>query len=121
MAYLTNGPASGADGVVPEPQRCPQRSAARPPSAARLSRGGAPWHPPLLPSALQARGEAQAIRNKATADAKSVAEIARAVASHHENPTKYLLARGCGNHTNVSCGAQFWAANPIFPRDFSCL
>lgn len=40
----------------------------------------------------QARGQAQAIRNKAEADAKSVAEIARAVARHGENPTKYLLA-----------------------------
>ena len=40
----------------------------------------------------QARGQAQAIRNKSTADAKSVVEIARAVASAGENPTKYLLA-----------------------------
>lgn len=39
-----------------------------------------------------ARGQAQAIKNRAIADAKSVSEIARAVSRFGENPTKYLLA-----------------------------
>ena len=45
-----------------------------------------------LETVSRARGEAQAIINRANAEARSVQEIARVVSASGEDPTSYLLA-----------------------------